>query len=453
MADCLDAQSNEGRMPERPLKTKIEASRTAKLWKKILIRSSFLLLSTLLLLFFLVTDSHPETDTRPAPTPEQAAAAHDAVIRLRDSARGGSGSTAVLLTPAHLDGISALATHGFHPDRLDVFIFDSVLHVNASHKLPLGRWLNVVGEVHEGDKTFPVVQFEIGSLSLSPYFSRVALETARGGARVFGIDLPPLESMVRSLNVRQDGVVVAVSFPKKSGVFNRLMGMQSGLDASLVSALYCQLAAAQAVDPQTDFAVQVRRVFEHQASIGATPQGNDAAFVAVAMVVVGKKVGALAGVDLSLIEDCHMPPGPILLHGRSDLPMHWALSAALAAGPGEQFSEAIGEWKELADGLSKTSEFQRGDPSGFSFVDIAADRSGFRTSKAASTDKLAPAMAARLARASQDEILPTQLLSMREGPSVDFAGEYGDLNDARYAEVIELIDAVLEREGLVGPEI
>lgn len=443
-------------MQEKTLEAEKCASRKDRagaIWRKRLIFCSISLISALCIVFFIVTDSHPMVDARPAPTPEQAAAAHDAVLLIRDSARAANGQAAVRLNSSHLDGISALATHGFRPDRLDVFVFDSALHVNASHELPMGRWLNVTGDLYGQDGGFPIVKLKIGALSLSPYLSRVTLEIARGGARVLGIDLPPLNDMIRSFKVHRDGVAVAISLPKNAGIVSRLMGMNRGLEASLVSEIYCRLAGAQAVEPNKDFAVQVRRAFGPQSSLSATPQSNDAAFIALAMAVVGKKAGSLAGADLSLVENCHMPPGPILLHGRSDLPMHWALSAALAVGPGAQFAEAMGEWKELADSLPKTSEFQRGNSSGFSFVDIAADRSGFRTSMAAGTGNGAALISARLARAAPNDILPTTLLSMKEGPSVDFAGKYGDLNDPRFVEIIKTIDAVLDREGLVRPEI
>jgi hypothetical protein len=139
-----------------------------------------------------------------------------------------------------------------------------------------------------------------------------------------------------------------------------------------------------------------------------------------------------------------------LLHGRGDLPKHWALSAALATGQGKQIAEAMGEWKELVDSLSKDAEFRQGDPTGFSFIDISADRAGLRAAEAALMTEKATLMAARLSRATQNDILPSALLAKEEGPDFDFARQYGGLEDPRYAAAIQAIDAALDREGLLN---
>ncbi len=59
----------------------------------------------------------------------------------------------------------------------------------------------------------------------------------------------------------------------------------------------------------------------------------------------------------------------VTLAGRHDLAQHFIVSAALAAWSGEPVADAIGLYKELDDA-------RRG--SGFSFIDLAADRAGTR---------------------------------------------------------------------------
>ncbi len=59
----------------------------------------------------------------------------------------------------------------------------------------------------------------------------------------------------------------------------------------------------------------------------------------------------------------------MLLHGRHDLPRHFMGSAAIAVSGGGALSQAIGLFKEIDD--------SRGG-SGFSFVDLLADRVGTR---------------------------------------------------------------------------
>jgi hypothetical protein len=398
----------------------------------------------------LATDSEPITDTRPAPTADQVAAARDAVRQLRENSKAPMGGRPMNLTPAHLDGLSALASHAFRPDRLNAFVFESQLHIYASHKLPFGRWLNVTAEARGDAIGFPAMRLRIGSISLSPYLSRALIDLVSSSTWAVGVVLPSLDEMVSKFGIEGETVVIAVNLPRESEVIDRLLGVQSGLSASFVSETYCRLAKLQSGDPQSDLAVHVRRAFPIERTAEATPDRNGAAFVALAMLIVDKRVGALAGVDPSAIERCRAPAITILLHGRGDLPKHWALSAALATGQGKQIAEAMGEWKELVDSLSKDAEFRQGDPTGFSFIDISADRAGLRAAEAALMREKATLMAARLSRATQNDILPSALLAKEEGPDFDFARQYGGLEDPRYAAAIQTIDAALDREGLLS---
>ncbi len=420
-------------------------------WRKRLARYTLLLIAVALACFFAFTDHSPRAKARPAPTAEQAGAGRDAVLQFRSaiSAQGNGGQ--VRLRPDHLDGLSALATHGFRPDRLDLSVRDQALYVDASHKLPIGRWLNVFAEVRGNGAGFPVVRARVGSISFSPYFSRLLVEAGRSAGRAFGADIPPLDDLVQRFGVEDDELVATLDMAYARTIVDRLMGGNSALNADLVSATYCRLANAQAADPQSDFAVQVRRAFPPGRGEQATPESNRSALVGLAMAVVGKQVGVLARIDNSKTAGCTMPETPIVLHGRSDLPKHWALSAALEVVTGRQFAQSMGEWKELADGLSRASEFQPGEPTGFSFVDIAANRSGLRTAYAASDAASAATMSARLSVATARDILPRSLLTRQEGTAFDFTGQYGDIEDPRFAAAMRQIDKVLDREGLSRP--
>ncbi len=403
------------------------------------------------LLLFALTDSSPATDTRLAPTAEQVSAGRDALLQLRDARSAASGVNEIKISSDHLDGLSALATHAFRPDRLDLFVFESILHVNASHKLPFGRWLNVIVEIPGSKEGFPNLRAVVGSVSLSPYFSRLLIELVRSGMLVIGADIPSLDDLIQHLAIRDNRIAATINLPDKMGVFDRLMGMQNNIDPLLIAEVYCRLANAQQLDPQNNLATQVRRAFPRKSAAKATPESNGAALVALAMAIVDKKAGLLAGLSASQAGACEMPASRITLYDREDLPKHWALSAALAVGPGMQIAEAMGEWKELADNLSNQSEFQPGDPTGFSFVDIAADRSGLRIAKAASDETSARKMAIRLSSASENGILPPELLLLEEGQNVDFVRKYVSIDHPRFAEAIRSIDVKLDQKSLLAP--
>jgi hypothetical protein len=80
--------------------------------------------------------------------------------------------------------------------------------------------------------------------------------------------------------------------------------------------------------------------------------------------------GRGAGVLLSgAPSDSTLPAFGLTLHGRRDLAQHFLVSAALAAEGDGGLADAVGLWKEVSDSEKR---------SGFSFVDLAADRAGAR---------------------------------------------------------------------------
>lgn len=106
---------------------------------------------------------------------------------------------------------------------------------------------------------------------------------------------------------------------------------------------------------------------------GPVDEGR-AAVVALAFYVNGKPLSALApeARDWPRAE-----PRRLMLHGRRDLAQHFTISAALAATAGAPVADLIGLYKEIDDA-------RRG--SGFSFVDLAADRAGAAFGRAATLD-------------------------------------------------------------------
>lgn len=82
----------------------------------------------------------------------------------------------------------------------------------------------------------------------------------------------------------------------------------------------------------------------------------------------------LAGIDLAALVPAarawpHLRWVKVTLGGRHDLAQHFIVSATLAAWSGEPVADAIGLYKELSDARHG---------SGFSFIDLAADRAGTR---------------------------------------------------------------------------
>lgn len=126
-----------------------------------------------------------------------------------------------------------------------------------------------------------------------------------------------------------------------------------------------------------------------------------------------------------------VPPAELSLHGRVDWAQHFIVSAAIAAWAGEPLADAIGLYKELADS-------QGG--SGFSFGDLAADRSGTRFGELASTD---PDWLRRLlASAPVDKDLMPHAADLPEGLSAaSFRQRFGSTDAPAYREMADRIES------------
>lgn len=123
-------------------------------------------------------------------------------------------------------------------------------------------------------------------------------------------------------------------------------------------------------------------------------------------------------------------PTTLILRGREDLAQHFLVSAALAAWAGEPLAQAIGIGKEVDD--------SRGG-SGFSFVDLAADRAGTRLGELAAHDpeRLAAAVSAGLG----DSALLPPIHGLPESmQNAEFQRRFGGVGGPAYTRMSDEID-------------
>ncbi len=403
---------------------------------------------TALILWFTVTSSRPIVQLRAAPTAEEVGAGRDAYHQLRE-ARGKPGGSPVNLGPAQLAGLGAVASHGFRPDGLWLGTDGPLFLVQASHRLPLGRWLNLSLRAESPSKQFPRTHLRVGIWSLPPLLSRWALEVARWLLERRA-EVPPLDRMVRDFSVRAGTVRALVSLPGKSQLVDQMAGaIAAPVDGDQVLRVYCTLADRQRNEPSGDFAEQVRRAFSIAPEGSAQSDFNRAAFIALGMLLVDQRVGDFAQLSEADLGHCRIPVVPASIYGRFDWTMHWTLSAAISVGAGVQLSEAAGEWKELADSLARRSQFAVGDPTGFSMADLAADRAGFQAASSAVRAESAQRVAEELANVTPEQLLPEQLVQREDGlTNKEFVQRYGGVDDPRFKARVREIDSVLGKSGL-----
>lgn len=122
--------------------------------------------------------------------------------------------------------------------------------------------------------------------------------------------------------------------------------------------------------------------------------------------------------------------GEPTIRGRSDLTLHFALSAYLTATSGATAASAAGYTKEALDA-------QGG--SGFSFADLAADRAGIRLAEGVLGNRF---RLSTLAESFTVRDFMPKVEGLPEGmQSVQFSRDYGGKGDARYELQIREIDS------------
>jgi hypothetical protein len=305
--------------------------------------------------------------------------------------------------------------------------------VQVSLPWRLGLWLNAKAHISPSASGFPVISAKLGDLPIPAFLCRFIIKRYWNSR---GADMPLLDDLAQKLTLEKGKAIARVKLPKKSGILTTLGAARADpVDPKLVAKIFCDLGNRQAQSPTTELADHVRRAFT--SGDGNNVERNRAAFVALAMYVADRRVGeATAGLKLADVSQCSRPKNAITLLRRADLAKHWAISAALAAAFGPEMSGAMGTWKEIADSGSGGS--------GFSFVDLSADRSGVLHAKRAVDPDMAAEAAKVLARITENEILPLQALALSEGMSeAEFQSRFVDTEAAAYQKVVKRIDGIL----------
>jgi hypothetical protein len=377
----------------------------------------------------------PTVEARTRPTAQDVAAAHALWSQL-SATRALDEPARIRIDSEAISGLSALASDATGKARFEGELEQGVLAGRAIISLPLGLWLNAAATVSGRHSGFPAYHLKIGRVSFPPMAARWVAELGRWVLRFKGADIPPLDSIVSRVSINEHDLLAVLALPNNSGMVGGLISASgTSLDNPLVGAIYCRMASAQRTDPARTLPELVRRAFD-KAHAAESEAYSRAALVALSLFVVGDQAESLAPKAAALTKACPRPGDAVLLQQREDLAKHWAFSAGLTAVLGGEASASLGEWKELHDSLP--------DGTGFSFVDLAADRSGVQTALRALDPLTAGKTIAELRRATDDVLLPQALLHSPEGLSdASFVGRYGGLDRERYREAVVAIDRTL----------
>ncbi len=303
----------------------------------------------------------------------------------------------------------------------------------ASLRLPADRHLNL--RLAMRDLTGGLPRFErvrLGRIAVPAVAADWVL--ARGLAVLYekaGLHGP--SEVVRSVSLREQRMEVTYQWQSKitAAVRSRLV---SARDESRIQVYHRRLvevtAAVSREVSMTKLAAPLFALADERSAEGDPVAENRGAILVLAAYVNGDRLA-------SLVPAARSWPRPrwrrMLLHGRHDLPRHFMGSAAIAVSGGGALSQAIGLFKEIDD--------SRGG-SGFSFVDLLADRVGTRFGSLAVASRASARRIQREAGAGGEESswmpLPGDLDErLSEG---ELERRYGGVDSPRYEAVIREIE-------------
>jgi len=300
---------------------------------------------------------------------------------------------------------------------------------SIARMLGLGGFLNLSAQLGVAGKTLEVEQAHLGRLPLPPalvktladaYFKRSDLQRE--------VDL--LDRTISSIVITPEDVRLTYVWQPELLASARALAISPAQRDRLA-------AAHRRLTDAIDQVAQTRRsapLAEILVPLLQASAGSDAyrdVLLATALHLSGKNIALL-------IPDAARWPRPrpltLTLRDRGDLAQHFAISAAIAAWAGEPLASAVGLDKELDDSR---------DGSGFSFVDLAADRAGTRLGELAARNprRLAAALAAGL----DDAALLPPVGDLPESMKADeFRRRFGGPDAPAYRRMSDEIDRRLD---------
>ncbi|PXW93806.1 hypothetical protein C7444_11710 [Sphaerotilus hippei] len=353
-----------------------------------------------------------------------------------------------------LNDVSQRLLHGSARVDLATGVADVYASVHVPRS-PLGsHWLNVQARLLQSDQGLPELDsLWLGRLPVPAWLAGIVLHQV---ARHYQVDeeLRMGVAMVQRVALTDEGLVISYLWKPEFVDLVKTAVVPAELQArlKLYNDRLVQLVAPSAALPEghdvmmaallpalTDLARQRTVAFAQGAdrpdptavSVFAAHE-NRAALITLALYTARQPLARIVPAargwsqpSLRLVQ----------LRGRDDHPLHFLVSAVLAAEGGGRLADAIGVYKEVGD----TRE-----GSGFSFDDLAADRAGTRIGQRAVHDALG--FQARMAEALQESDFMPDIDGL---PSflteADFRRQYGGVGEPGYNQVLADIEQRVAR--------
>lgn len=398
-----------------------------------------LLVVTALLVAVFAFESTPRVTAEEQVTIADVQRARGVLARHDPRGAPGTGTQSVTLTGQDVTLLVRYAASRWRPAAARVSLRDGSADVVASVELPanpLGRWLNIRAELIQSQGLPRIASVTAGRV---PVPAVAANAVARWLLRrtPSGSPLALARDAVRQVRFQQDSVHVEYAWAGGAGAQFRTLLVPSD-DVLRLEAYNAELArqvASLPRDSTLSMADLLRPMLALAAQRSATGDaiGEHRAMIAtLALYVTGVRLDRW----IASAADWPRPPlRRVTLRGRDDLAKHFLVSAVVASQSGSALADVVGVTKEVDDSRGGT---------GFSFIDLAADRAGRRFGELAvsNTQKLQTIVSKGLTEA---DLMPDVSGLPESMSAAAFETRFGGVGAPRYERMLQTIDARLDR--------
>jgi len=300
---------------------------------------------------------------------------------------------------------------------------------------PFGSYLNLIASFNEVENKPRLYRIAIGRINLKGSFLQPVLFLGGKLAKKMGIaqELTLALDAVKEVQFRSNKLVLVYEW--RSDVSKKIAEkgrsfLISDQDRQRLIAYNVQIARTAGkingkVAPLTAFLAPVFNLAQQRSMENGDPiSENRAAILALTMFANGSSIMPLVGTRAG--EQIDQPKRvKTTLRGRTDLPKHFMISAALVALADSRLSNVVGLFKELDDSMGG---------SGFSFVDLLADRAGVRFAElSTASDQKAQWVQQKMGRSLTESVFMPRIDDLNEGMmQKTFKQRYRDVDSAAY---------------------
>ena len=365
-----------------------------------------------------------------------------ALLRKNDPRKLARGEERSLDIPAtDAQALLNLALKRSQRTRAELQFYPEGAQLRASVDLPhnpFGQFLNIDAHLGVENNQLDVRSLRLGPVPIPGALLPVLLDLYRQR-----VGLPPefeaLRQSVRSIEIGQDSLKLGYAWQPELLTQARQLSLGAQDKDALARSHQALVRRFKALPGDKASLAEVLPPLLAEAGEQAGPAGRTAAYQNMLFVLAVHLSGHDVSRFLPEVRQWEkLRPLRLTLGGREDLAQHYTISAALAALGDTALANAIGIDKELNDSRHG---------SGFSFVDLLADRAGTRLGDLVRDDpeRLSSALAAGL---SDRALLPPIDGLPESMMDAEFKQRFGGVGSPAYRRMTDEIEHRLDRLAL-----